>query len=338
MASKKRFAINVVMNWVAMATGMVVPFFLTPFVVRHLGSLAYGVWILAVSTVAYLNLLDLGLRSAIVRFVSKNTTAGKIIETQKTIGAALWLRFGMAAMVALLSIALAVAFPHLFKVPHDLQHAGQITVLLCALGVAVSLVSGVFGGVLSGISRFDVLSLISVSQTLARAIGVIFILRSGHGLVALAYWELAVGLMGESCDMGLSCEDLSAMSLSLKPAGYCDLENDLVVQLQDLHHYHRRADRVLHRQYSRWSVFVGWSGYLVLDCREPGDVLGPGFFGDGSNFYTDGERSRGGRANERPAKAASAWHSGRYGTDAAHWYYAAVEREDIYRPVGGIAI
>jgi O-antigen/teichoic acid export membrane protein len=196
MASKKRFAINVVMNWVAMAAGMVVPFFLTPFVVRHLGPLAYGVWILAVSTVSYLNLLDLGLRSAIVRFVSKNATAGKIVEAQKAIGAALWFRFGMAAVVSLLSIALAVAFPHIFKVPHDLQRAGQITVLLCAMGVAMGLVSGVFGAVLSGINRFDVLSSISVSQTLARALGVFLILRSGHGLVTLAYWEFTIGLVG----------------------------------------------------------------------------------------------------------------------------------------------
>jgi O-antigen/teichoic acid export membrane protein len=196
MASKKRFAINVVMNWLAMATGMVVPFFLMPFVVRHLGPLAYGVWILAVSTVAYLNLLDLGLRSAIVRFVSKNAAAGKILEAQKAIGAALWFRLGIAAVVVLLSIALAFAFPHLFKVPHDLQRAGQITVLLCALGVASGMISGVFSAVMSGIHRFDVLSSISVVQTLARAIGVIVILRSGHGLVTLAYWELAIGVTG----------------------------------------------------------------------------------------------------------------------------------------------
>jgi O-antigen/teichoic acid export membrane protein len=202
MASKKRFAINVVMNWVAMATGMVVPFFLMPFVVRHLGPLAYGVWILAVSTVGYLNLLDLGLRSAIVRYVSKNATAGKVLEAQKAIQAALWFRLGIAAVVVLLSVALAVAFPHLFKVPHDLTRAAQITVLLCALGVASSMVSGVFGAVMSGINRFDVLSGISISQTLARAIGVLLILRSGHGLVTLAYWELAIGVMGSLVTWG----------------------------------------------------------------------------------------------------------------------------------------
>jgi O-antigen/teichoic acid export membrane protein len=192
MASKKRFAINVVMNWVAMATGMVVPFFLAPFVVRHLGATVYGIWILAVSTVSYLNMLELGLRSAIVRFVSKSTTEGKIEDAQKAIGATLWFRLVIAAGVAVLSIGLAVWFPHIFKIPGDLQRAAQITVLLCALGVAVSLLSGVYSGVLTAINRFDLLSSITVAQTLGRAIGVILILRSGHGLVALACWEFMI--------------------------------------------------------------------------------------------------------------------------------------------------
>jgi O-antigen/teichoic acid export membrane protein len=195
MATRKRFALNVGMNWISMAVGMVVPFFLTPFVVRHLGTDAYGVWILAVSTVSYLNLLDLGLRSAIIRYVSKGQTEGKDDEAQSAIGAALWFRLLVAVGVAGLSIALALAFPHLFKIPPDLQHAGQVTVLLCALGVAISLLSGVFGGVLSAISRFDILSSITVGQTLARAIGVILILRSGRGLISLAYWELIVILL-----------------------------------------------------------------------------------------------------------------------------------------------
>ncbi|HEX3969466.1 MAG TPA: polysaccharide biosynthesis C-terminal domain-containing protein [Edaphobacter sp.] len=202
MSGKKRFAVNVGMNWVSMAVNMVVPFFLMPFVVRHLGPVGYGVWILAVSTVSYLNLLDLGLRSAIIRFISKSATEGNVVEAQKTIGAALWFRLLIAAGVACLSIGLALLFPHLFKVPYELQRASQITVLMCALGVAVTLLSGVFGGVLSGVNRFDVTSSITVVQTVVRAMGYVLILRSsyiGHseskGLVALAYWEFTVILL-----------------------------------------------------------------------------------------------------------------------------------------------
>jgi O-antigen/teichoic acid export membrane protein len=203
MSGKKRFALNVGMNWASMALSMVVPFFLMPFVVRHLGTVGYGVWILAVSTVSYLNLLDLGLRSAIIRFVSKSTTEEKIDEAQKAIGAALWFRLLIATTIACISIALALLFPHFFKVPYDLQRASQITVLLCALGVAFGMVSGVFGGVLSAVNRFDITSGISVVQTTARAVGYVLILRNpfiGHSeskdLTALAYWELFTIVLG----------------------------------------------------------------------------------------------------------------------------------------------
>src|ERR1700722_11952598 len=192
MAGTKRFAFNVIMNWIAMAVGMVVPFFLTPLVIRSLGPVAYGVWILAVSTVAYLNLLDLGLRSAIVRFVCAADAQGKIDEVKKVVSAALWLRLLIAAAAVVASIVLSVVFPHLFKVPHDLGRAEQITVLLCALGVAITLVSNVYSGVLAAMQRFDLLSSITMTQTVIRAVGVVLILRSGRGLISLAYWEFAV--------------------------------------------------------------------------------------------------------------------------------------------------
>jgi O-antigen/teichoic acid export membrane protein len=192
MATTKRFALNVTMNWIAMVVGMVVPFFLTPVVIRHLGTVAYGVWILAVSTVAYLGLLDLGLRSAVIRYVSKADAQGQEIEAQNAIGAALWFRILIALAAVALSFVLALVFPHLFKVPAGLERPAQVTVLMCAFAVAITLVSGVFGAVLGAIHRFDVLSWITVSQTAVKAIGILLILRSGRGLIALASWELAV--------------------------------------------------------------------------------------------------------------------------------------------------
>jgi O-antigen/teichoic acid export membrane protein len=195
MATTKRFALNVTMNWIAMVVGMIVPFFLTPIVIRHLGTVAYGVWILAVSTVAYLGLLDLGLRSAIIRYVSKADAQGQEGEAQAAIGAALWFRIVIAVGAVALSFVLALVFPHLFKVPAGLERPAQITVLMCAFAVAVTLVSGVFGAVLGAIHRFDVLSWVTVAQTALKAVGVIVILRSGRGLIALASWEFTVTLL-----------------------------------------------------------------------------------------------------------------------------------------------
>ena len=60
------------------------------------------------------------------------------------------------------------------------------------MGVAITLITGVFGAVLAAANRFDRLSTISMGQTIGRAAGVLFLLRSGHGLVSLACWELTV--------------------------------------------------------------------------------------------------------------------------------------------------
>ncbi len=196
MAGTKRLAINVLMNWVAVAVGMVVPFFLTPFVLHHLGNVGYGIWILAVSTVSYLIILDMGLRSAVIRFVSKAEAQQRPEDATSAVGAALWLRTLISLGVAALSLVLAAVFPTLFKIPPEMRHAGQVTVLMCALGFAITLVSGVFGAVLSAIHRFDLLSGISAMQTLARAGGVVLILKSGHGLIALAYWEITIITLG----------------------------------------------------------------------------------------------------------------------------------------------
>ena len=204
MASKKQFVFNVGMNWASMAVSMVVPFFLAPFVIRSLGTTAYGIWILATSTVSYLSILDLGLRSAIIRFVSKAVAQEKPEDARHAIAAALWVRILISTGVAILSVILAAAFPHLFKIPPDLQRAAQITVLMCALGVAFSLVSGVFGAVLAATHRFDILSSISATQTLARAGGVVLILSTGHGLISLAYWEVTVGLLGGLATFGMA--------------------------------------------------------------------------------------------------------------------------------------
>jgi len=178
-----------------MVVGMIVPFFLTPIVIRNLGTVAYGVWILAVSTVAYLGLLDLGLRSAIIRYVSKADAQGQEIEAQNAIGAALWFRILIASAAVAISFVLAVVFPHLFKVPFGLERPAQVTVLLCAFAVAITLISGVFGAVLGAIHRFDVLSWVGMTQTGVKAVGVIAILHGGGGLIALACWELIVTLL-----------------------------------------------------------------------------------------------------------------------------------------------
>src|SRR5262249_24760143 len=87
-----QLAYGVVVNWAGCVVSLGVGFFLSPFVVYRLGSVAYGIWTIVNSMISYMVLLNLGLRGAVVRFVSRNHARGEHVESSRAISAALWLR------------------------------------------------------------------------------------------------------------------------------------------------------------------------------------------------------------------------------------------------------
>ena len=60
-----------VLRTVVLVSNIIVSFFMMPFLVHSLGNRWYGFWALAGSILGYYGLLDLGLSSAVTRFVSQ---------------------------------------------------------------------------------------------------------------------------------------------------------------------------------------------------------------------------------------------------------------------------
>ena len=185
-------------NWLATVANMAVGFFLAPFIVHHLGNVAYGVWVLAISAVNYLGLLDLGMRSYVLRFVSKGRTKGDHQAASDAMSAALWVRMQIGVLVLLLSGALAAAFPYMFHIPPEMARDARIAVMIIGFNTALGMTVGVFGAVLSGLNRYDLQSIVTLVQLFFRAGGVILVLRSGHGIVAIAICEGIAAVVSNS--------------------------------------------------------------------------------------------------------------------------------------------
>jgi O-antigen/teichoic acid export membrane protein len=188
---------NVMFNWFGTIANMAVGFFLAPFILHRLGDVAYGVWALAVSVVGYLGLLDLGMQSSVLRFVSKGHTKGNHQDASDVISAALWVRLQLSVLALLLSAALSAAFPFLFKIPAAIASDARIAILLIGLTTAITLSVGVVAGVLSALNRYDLQNYLGLTQTAIRVIGVVTVLRTGHGIVAIAVCELVATIVGQ---------------------------------------------------------------------------------------------------------------------------------------------
>jgi O-antigen/teichoic acid export membrane protein len=189
----KNLGRNVFVNYIAVVAISITAIVTTPILLHHLGLAAMGVYSLAGSVVAYLQLFDMGFGAATIRQVAAdaNRRPAGVIRTVNTNFFAL----GILGSVALV-VGLAVAFvsPSLFKVHGALANDTVITFAILAVALAISIPFDTLGGVLAAYQRFDWLSICNVSVTVLAAGGGCVAVVLGFGLVGAAVASAAAAL------------------------------------------------------------------------------------------------------------------------------------------------
>lgn len=185
---------NVFCNWASYLVTAAVGFLLTPLVVHSLGNAGYGLWTLVLSLTGYFGLLDLGIRSSLGRFVARHIALKDETGVNRTASTALAM-LGLGGVISLV-VTLVIANFSLgaFKIGMELQDDAKAALLIAGLNVSFALPLGVFASILVGLERFDVLSGITLVGALTRASLVVMVLKSGHGLIALAAVAVFVSL------------------------------------------------------------------------------------------------------------------------------------------------
>lgn len=201
----RRTVRNVVAQWASFVIGVMINLVLSPFIVHSLGDGAYGAWVLLGSLVGYLGLLDLGTRGAVTRYVATYHAAHRHVDAGRIASTALVLFGGLGLLAIAASVLLALLVNHAFQVPTELAEVARIAIVLGGVNVAVSLVSGVFGGIVVGMQRFDALNGVNIVLALAQALAVVLMLHADGGLVGLALVQLGVSVLRGGASAWLSC-------------------------------------------------------------------------------------------------------------------------------------
>jgi O-antigen/teichoic acid export membrane protein len=215
----KRITHNILSNWVALGVSTAIGFFLAPFIVHHLGNVAYGVWVLVVSLTAYMSLLDFGMRGAVMRYVSKGNAQENHTEAQGAVSAALWIRNWIVIAVLLVGVVFAQVFARVFSIPPGMEHAARLAIFFTALTVAINLWGGVFGGVLTALHRYDLLSLVAILQTACRATGFVWLLLHGYGFLSLAVWELCIASVANAMLVSMALTRYRQLRVTFRSPG-----------------------------------------------------------------------------------------------------------------------
>ncbi len=213
---------SVLSNWAGFVFAAGVNFALSPFIVHSLGDAAYGIWTLLGALIGYLGLLDLGVRGAVTRYVAKYHTEGNHVESSRIASSAILVFFIMGALAVLAASLTAVFVPALFNIPDDLITEARIVIVLGGMGMAMSLIGGVFSGIVVGLQRFDYINAAEIAVGIVRATAIVFALRADTGLVGLAVIQLGISAIRALASFWLSRKVYHGLRVAI---GLADRQN-----------------------------------------------------------------------------------------------------------------
>jgi O-antigen/teichoic acid export membrane protein len=180
-------------NVATLIAGVAVSFFLMPFLIHALGDRWYGLWALVGSITSYYTLLDLGLTSAVTRFLTQaiaredKTNANAIVVT----GLVIFGGIGVIALLASGAVALAAGW---FLADQAEIALFRRVVLILGADVALAFPFAVFNGLLVARYRFDIVSGVQLIALSARALLIVYFVSRGYSILALAVITFAVDL------------------------------------------------------------------------------------------------------------------------------------------------
>src|SRR5262245_57539989 len=177
----KKLVTNTLFNLVGRSWTFLITLLLTPYILSRLSVGDFGTWVLLSIFMNSFNVLDLGLGSSFIKYISEFYTYKDFDRINRVLFSGL-VFYALLGIVQL-SIGLLLERPlfELFHIPPS-PRAYFLVLLSCAL----SNVTAMFLSVIKGIQRMDQSNSLEIRISLLNALGAIVFLELGWGIFGLA--------------------------------------------------------------------------------------------------------------------------------------------------------
>jgi len=192
LSSSDKFAKNSIYNVIGFIVTFPILILLTPYMLNVLGKAKFGVWAIAGVVTSYAQLSDMGMSTAIVKFVAEYWVKEEVGSINKVVSNAFF-SFAVVGGILASSVILARHYivVNLLKVPLGMQLEALFVVSGITIIFYFNLLFSVYNSVLLGIQRMDVTNGIMIISKTFRALGMWAFLAAGMGLKGLI-WNSAI--------------------------------------------------------------------------------------------------------------------------------------------------
>lgn len=181
-----QFGKNIFSSWASLAIRVILVFLVNPFIIHTLGNEQYGVWILVISVLNYVTILDLGIKQALLRFISKYLGLGDMEKVNAMLSTAFFI-YGIVGLIVIAATFILSFFVFdWLQIPEQYFVQGRLALLIMGLNTALSFVMICRGDSLGAFHRYDIVYGLMILEDILRTAAIIILLKSGYGLVAFA--------------------------------------------------------------------------------------------------------------------------------------------------------
>lgn len=165
----KRLAVNMIANIVAFVVQFGINFVLTPYIVRTLGSEAYGFVQLSNNVISWISILTVALNSMSGRFICIEINRQNTEKAKEYFNSVLVANTVLAAILMVPSILLVVFINKVMNVPAHLLSDVRLTFTFALIGMEVQLLLNVFATVYYTTNRVDIQAKRNIEGNILRA-------------------------------------------------------------------------------------------------------------------------------------------------------------------------
>lgn len=175
---------------------MLISFLIFPFMIRHVGKELYGVYVLVLAATSYFGLLDLGVMSALTKYVSEYNGKGD----GKTVKSVLNASFTFYCIVGLimggLLLLCSTFFYNFFRVVGEDVVVMKQLFTVAALSALLIWPLNTFRGAIQGLNLWNVDATINMLTQALIAVLTFVLLKTGKDIVAVYIAMQSVTMMG----------------------------------------------------------------------------------------------------------------------------------------------
>lgn len=192
----KKLALNTFSNYLKMIISMLIMLWLTPVIIRGVGSEQFGLWSLILSILGFFGLMDFGLASSVVKYTAECNGRGDV-SRRNVILSTITVTYVMLAVLAVIGIGILIlGFNTIFTIPLQLQTpAIACLVILSFRFVILGMPLSIFRGVLFAQQHVITINAIELLSLIVYG-GMTWGILKYHGdIVSLAWANLAAMLL-----------------------------------------------------------------------------------------------------------------------------------------------